>query len=514
MLAEIEKTIDKSDIKSIQLTEKECVISVSSNDAKNKLILNPTCFQNRQVTFYDVDSLITSVTIKDAPYEMSDSTLLSHLSQYGEIISGSMTRGKIRGSDIENGSRYVKILDCVKILPLKTEIGRFTLRLFADNNRTKCKYCDETAHPYYKCPQKGLRGENPRHLKCWNCKGPHARRDCGRDIICRFCEEEGHIAAECPKQLYGEYADEIIQGQLTEDVRNSTLNTSSTTSNVDSSSRLASTGDKDQRDTEIPGTVPDEIPNGQRVTSGTDVDQDGHTSPDNNVDGLGDIAPHTGGQHKQWRLLQETRVLIGDSNACRFKGTDSDIHDFSKSGATFREVEKVLKDKETPTSADYVTLHLGTNDIKHETKQCVVQNALTAIELVQKKWPSAEVAFSSIIPRLEKSKVIQKFNADAKWVNEEILRCCLQDGFHYIDNDEIFKENGAISKSVYDDRDPSGIHVNALGAKKLYQNLLAFLDGGISDEADMPPPRNKRVRSSGSQPSPSAGINSKQAKTN
>ena len=74
------------------------------------------------------------------------------MSQYGDIIAGSISRAKIKGTDIENGTRYVKVINCVPVLPLSVEIGRFTLRMFADNNRTPCKHCGITSHPYFKCP--------------------------------------------------------------------------------------------------------------------------------------------------------------------------------------------------------------------------------------------------------------------------------------------------------------------------------------------------------------------------
>jgi len=143
-----------------------------------------------------------------------------------------------------------------------------------------------------------------------------------------------------------------------------------------------------------------------------------------------------------------------------------------------------------------------------------VQNALGAIKCIQDKWPSCDIAFSSIIPRLGKSAAIRRFNTDAKFVNDAMLNKCLDTKvFHYIDNDELFNDKGAIVKSLYDARDPSGIHVNDEGARKLYKNLVAFLEGGISDEDEMQAPRNKRLRSNDSTTSTSGSQNTKQAKT-
>ena len=159
--------ITTSNIRAIQITEKECIITVNSAQTKTNLIIADIRIQNRIVNITDVEKIITNVTIKDAPFEMPNSTVLAQLSQYGDIIAGSISRAKIKGTDIENGTRYVKVINCVPVLPLSVEIGRFTLRMFADNNRTPCKHCGITSHPYFKCPN------NKRSTKqnlYWNCQ--------------------------------------------------------------------------------------------------------------------------------------------------------------------------------------------------------------------------------------------------------------------------------------------------------------------------------------------------------
>jgi hypothetical protein len=39
--------------------------------------------------------------------------------KYGEIIPGSVRRGYIKGTNIENGSRYLQIIKCAPTLPLE-----------------------------------------------------------------------------------------------------------------------------------------------------------------------------------------------------------------------------------------------------------------------------------------------------------------------------------------------------------------------------------------------------------
>jgi len=499
VLAEIEKNVKKPDVKSIQIKEKECIVTLASLEAKNKLIIGTSNIQNQHITFYDVDSILTNVTIKDAPYEMADSTLIAHLSQYGEILSGSIARGKIKGSDIENGTRYVKILNCVPVLPLKDDIGRFTIRMFADNNRTPCRYCGDTSHPYFKCMEKP--SETMNKIRCWNCKGPHAKKDCDKGTICHFCEQEGHMSHECPVQLYGgEYADDIIENQAQDQNTGSTL---SGTSALEQSSVSMCLSD-DETNHENTRTNTDNTDNTESRCSNTEADHAINS-------GKSDVFPVN--TETEQILLNDAKLIIGDSNVNRMRITDDKIKNLSVSGAKFSDVKHMIS-AETENNVDSICIHLGTNDLKNVGRDEIVQNALGAIDCVQKKWPMCEIAFSSIIPRLGKSRSIQNFNANSKFVNEAILNNCLTTKtYHYIDNDEIFSEKGTIVKSLYDARDPSGIHVNDEGARKLYKNLVAFLEGGISDEDEMQAPRNKRLRSNDSTTSSSDSQSSKQVKT-
>jgi hypothetical protein len=51
------------------------------------------------------------VTTNDAPCEVSDQFIATHMSKYGQVINGSIKRGVIKGTNIENGTRYVQILN-------------------------------------------------------------------------------------------------------------------------------------------------------------------------------------------------------------------------------------------------------------------------------------------------------------------------------------------------------------------------------------------------------------------
>jgi hypothetical protein len=153
ILSELENEINLEDIKSIQMTEKSCIVTLKSEQAKYKIPNSEISLKNRSVNFFEIDKNVTNVTIKDAPCEVSDQFIATHMSKYGQVINGLIKRGVIKGTNIENGTRYVQILNCSPIIPVRTNFGRFEIRLYADNNRTECSYCQQTNHPYYRCPQ-------------------------------------------------------------------------------------------------------------------------------------------------------------------------------------------------------------------------------------------------------------------------------------------------------------------------------------------------------------------------
>ena len=172
---------------------------------------------------FDVDKIVTNVTIKDAPYELSDIFILQHMRTFVEVVEHSIRRGTIKGTGIETGTRYVQLVNCRKVIPVLTTFGRFKVRLFLDN-KTECKVCKDTGHPSFRCPQK----EQQQRL-CYRCKSPsHITRDCTNDIVCNYCNGQGHKKAECEafiksraRDIYGEYAEEILEGQEAESITES-----------------------------------------------------------------------------------------------------------------------------------------------------------------------------------------------------------------------------------------------------------------------------------------------------
>ncbi|XP_062581758.1 uncharacterized protein LOC134243508 [Saccostrea cucullata] len=205
--------VENNDIKAIQITESDCIITLRDSQVKENLLMSDLTVKNRNITLIDVEKQITNVTIKDAPVELDDSFIVKHMMAYGQVVSGLIKRGTIKNTSIETGTRYLQILNCVSTLPNRTHFGDHEVRLFADNNRTECPYCKNTDHPSFKCPNKP-----DQNVVCFKCnKSGHIAFNCQNDPVCQCCKQEGHSKDDCQKLAeklalkYGKCASEILE---------------------------------------------------------------------------------------------------------------------------------------------------------------------------------------------------------------------------------------------------------------------------------------------------------------
>ena len=68
VLSGLEDLVGLAEIKAIQIKENNCLITVVSIETKEQLIIDGIPIHNTYNNVYDVDRVITKVTIKDAPY--------------------------------------------------------------------------------------------------------------------------------------------------------------------------------------------------------------------------------------------------------------------------------------------------------------------------------------------------------------------------------------------------------------------------------------------------------------
>lgn len=302
--------------------------------------------------------------------------------------------------------------------------------------------------------------------------------------------EEVHTQNQCPKEMYGIYSNDIEEGreadqEYTTASTGITCGTNDVTNDAIVVNDVTLCGKNDVCSVQDNSVIENK---GNNEKSNVEV-----TNIEDNAACVHDTI-----------LLPVPRnsvqVIIGDSNGTRIhKGGDKSVKNLSLSGRKFTDVRYVVRMTSFKESVESVVVHLGTNDMKSQNKQTVVENARSAFQHIHKKWPEAEVAFSSILPRLGGKAPITKFNNDAKFINNLILKLCEQNGkLHYIDNDDVFVKDGNVIKSLFDSKDPSGVHVSDEGAVKLYENWSAFLLDGVFDEEYMVTPTRKRPRSSNS----------------
>ena len=88
---------------------------------RNLLAQKAVTIKGNQVNFQNPESNITNATIKDAPIELTDETVVETLSNSGRIVTQSMRRGKIRGTNMLTGTRYVQNIDVVNTIPTEIE---------------------------------------------------------------------------------------------------------------------------------------------------------------------------------------------------------------------------------------------------------------------------------------------------------------------------------------------------------------------------------------------------------
>ena len=510
VLTSIENIVDPENVRAIQITEHTCYVTVASNDVKEEIIMNGLNIRGTYNNVYDVEKILTNVTIKDAPYELSDYFLIEHMRKYGDVVENSLRRGKIHGTEIETGTRYVQLTNCKEAIPIQTSFGRFKLRIFLDN-KTKCRTCGEIGHPFFRCPQK----ESER--KCFRCKSPsHLTKDCKNEVVCHYCSEKGHKKSECEeyirskdRELYGQYADEIREGRmadkeegrvrLLDDVR-MTLNFSHTDSENDSIKTTDQThnignNDNENNANEINENIDNEdldtTINTDRETDSSKVEKDDNRSQQ--LHELGGKNQDTGNQ-----TVNPVHVVLGDSNATRVHFKDPDVFNVSQSGASAAAIEVLLsktKSKTTNKTVKRVAMHFGTVDVSRHKSDAnqVILEVSSALTEINNHFPEAEIAFSSIPQRKDKSAVIVAMNKIADTVNEYIRKLTKKQPYlYYLNNDEDLLDKGIPVKAYYDTNDASGVHLSSKGAEILEENIQTFFDSGLTTESMYETPYSKK----------------------
>jgi hypothetical protein len=88
-----------------------------------KLLVEGVEVQNQHLKCMDVEKGITNFTIKYTPVELADITICTYMSQFDDVVQGSIKRATIKGTNIETDTIYVQIVNCTPTIPNLTTFG-------------------------------------------------------------------------------------------------------------------------------------------------------------------------------------------------------------------------------------------------------------------------------------------------------------------------------------------------------------------------------------------------------
>ena len=123
---------------------------------------------------------------------------------------------------------------------------------------------------------------------------------------------------------------------------------------------------------------------------------------------------------------------------------------------------------------------LGTNDVTRNRSDPdeVNINVTHAINYVKLAFPDVKkIGICSILPRKGKGQNITRLNETTKIVNSFILKMCKKDPvISLIDIHSTFcNQEGNANRSLFDNNDPSGVHINNEGVNKLIEQLYLYM---------------------------------------
>ena len=179
-------------------------------------------------------------------------------------------------------------------------------------------------------------------------------------------------------------------------------------------------------------------------------------------------------------------VLLGDSNA---KGLYIEDHNFKtemvcRSGAGLQDVSDLLEDCQSdPNNVENVVIHLGTcnwTTSAMESYDSVYRDYVEALNGVSAKYPRADLLISSIPLRNPVGPgaiLIETMNEQVASLNEQ-LKCLAasEDNIVFIDNDEVLTQNSVPDKSLYNEFDRTGVHLNKKGLAVVSQNMTKHIN--------------------------------------
>ena len=143
-------------------------VTVRDPAFREELLSSDFVYEGRKIPVTPAGVHTTTVYVRDLPVELSDESVKSALSAYGDVYS-------IRHAcfkdfpDLRNGNRLL-LMSVSTQIPSSFNVLGFVCRTWYSGQPVRCSICKEPDHLPRACPLLGL---------------------------CRLCKEPGHVAREC-----------------------------------------------------------------------------------------------------------------------------------------------------------------------------------------------------------------------------------------------------------------------------------------------------------------------------
>jgi len=148
-----------------------------------------TTFEQRPIVPRQPSHPGVFVTVRDAPWELSDKLIQQRLEQFGVVYSIRRAYNQsLLPERIPDGRRVLR-MSITEPIPPFMRFGPFLVRIFYPDQPRVCWKCGSPEHIGRACP----------YHYCFNCdKSGHLAYACEERLKCSLCKAEDHLAIDCP----------------------------------------------------------------------------------------------------------------------------------------------------------------------------------------------------------------------------------------------------------------------------------------------------------------------------
>ena len=145
-------------------------VTVREPAFREELLSSDFVFEGRKIPVTPAGVHTTTVYVRDLPVELSDESVKSALSVYGDVYSVRHAYFK-DFPELRNGNRLL-LMSVSTPIPSSLNVLGFVCRTWYSGQPVRCSICKEPDHLPQTCPLSGL---------------------------CRRCKQPGHVARECAR---------------------------------------------------------------------------------------------------------------------------------------------------------------------------------------------------------------------------------------------------------------------------------------------------------------------------